>query len=391
MATWERMQREFRARTGEEPLSSWSKRQVLLSMLPPQVQEYINVRSLYGQELNYAQIKAATLALVQKTAPNMPAPMDCSVFQQLPPAEAPQQEAAPAQPPPGTGNLDAFGKGPRRDAGGAGGPGGKGSNPDADKVCDTCGRKGHVRRNCWYAEGGKKGPGALPAKKGAGKGGKGGDRQRGGDGRWYKKTINSWELDANQEDDGFGDGGSLEVTGEAEDEYLDISSLEEISEDIGSGQEANQPTDEARPKPVVDLMDIYDEDGSRYGGECKSVTTTTTHTNTHNAHDDHDDDDHDAYDHHARRPQHRMTSGWNSRIPASIMCKLPETVDGQDPLRNYESRDQSNLVPPARIVLGCSVPLGKFHQGRARPYTLARLRTTHDTTITTTTTTVTTI
>ena len=147
--------------------------------------------------------------------------------------------------------MDAFGKGPRTSPlGKGGGAGGKGENPDADKICDTCGRKGHVRRNCRYAEGGKRGPGAVTGKNGAGKGGGKGDRQRGGDGRWYKKTINSWELDENQEDDGYGGGGSLDVTGLGEDdEYLDISSFEEIFLEIGSGQESNQPTDEAGPKP----------------------------------------------------------------------------------------------------------------------------------------------
>ena len=49
IAAWERMQAEFQERTGEVPLSAWSKRQVMLSMLPPQVQEYINVRGHYGQ------------------------------------------------------------------------------------------------------------------------------------------------------------------------------------------------------------------------------------------------------------------------------------------------------------------------------------------------------
>ena len=228
VSTWERMQREFRARTGEEALSSWSKRQIMLSMLPPQVQEYINVRSHYGQELNYQQIKAATLALVQRTNPTMPTPMDCSVFSPSPEEPRGQPSSEP---------VDAFGQNPRVSPLGKGGSGGDPtlSNNHADKTCDICGRKGHIKKDCWFRAGGEKGPDKMPrAKKGAGKGAGGkGDRQRGQDGRWYKTSgINSWELDEDQENgEQRCSVGSVVAIGDDDDDgYFGINSFEAVKE-----------------------------------------------------------------------------------------------------------------------------------------------------------------
>ena len=191
IAAWERMQAEFQERTSEVPLSAWSKRQVMLSMLPPQVQEYINVRGHYGQELSYQQIKEATMALVQRNSVGAPMPQDCMSFNSSPGIpgyeEAPQQATQQKQ---GEEDLDAFGKGPRTSPLGKGAPGGPGwkgaPNPNKDKTCDMCGRIGHIKKDCWFRAGGEKGPDRLPKKKGSGKGK--GDRQKGTDGRWYKKT-----------------------------------------------------------------------------------------------------------------------------------------------------------------------------------------------------------
>ena len=68
---WEKMQREFRARTGEDALSTWSRKQTFLAMLPAAVQDFNNTRSLYGQDLDYDQLKLATHALVQRTSQNV--------------------------------------------------------------------------------------------------------------------------------------------------------------------------------------------------------------------------------------------------------------------------------------------------------------------------------
>ena len=88
-----------------------------------------------------------------------------------------------------------------------------------------CGRIGHIKKDCWFRAGGEKGPDRLPKKKGAGKGK--GDRQKGTDGRWYKKTgtggtLDSWTLDDDQNDDV----GSLTMTEEEDDDYWGIHSFE---------------------------------------------------------------------------------------------------------------------------------------------------------------------
>ena len=96
--------------------------------------------------------------------------------------------------------MDSFGYAAKNSPLGKGSGGaapGSPANPHADKTCDLCGRKGHIKSGCWYREGGEKGPDKMPknrkgTSKGLGRGNGKGDRQRGSDGRWYKKSgINS--------------------------------------------------------------------------------------------------------------------------------------------------------------------------------------------------------
>ena len=156
-------------------------------------------------DLTYDQIKGCVNNLAQKVA-KVPVPMEISPFAPLPPADEgtywePKNNLEPsAQPPP----LDSFGRAPAGGAkpgkGGGKGEKGKGSKGDGKggketRECHNCGKKGDIAKKCWAAarvKGRGRGPNEV------------GRRDRGTDGKWYRRTgpgISSWVEDEDQQDD----------------------------------------------------------------------------------------------------------------------------------------------------------------------------------------------
>ena len=141
-------------------------------------------------DLTYEQIKSCVNNLAQKVA-KVPVPMEISPFNNEDPATEAREP------------VDSFGKGPAggmkpgKGSGQEGAKGGKGDKKGKEtRTCHNCGKKGHLAKDCWQEKSGNKGKGK--GSKGAGK------RERGSDGRWYRRTgpgINSWELDEDQEDE----------------------------------------------------------------------------------------------------------------------------------------------------------------------------------------------
>ena len=68
------------------------------------------------------------------------------------------------------------------------GKGGKGKGGKETRTCHNCNKAGHIARDCWSK--------GKPKGKGKGKGAK----ERGNDGKWYRKGVNSWELEEDQQD-----------------------------------------------------------------------------------------------------------------------------------------------------------------------------------------------
>ena len=119
--------------------------------------------------MSYEQIKSCVNNLAQKVA-KVPVRMEISPFNN-------EDPAAGAQEP-----LESFGKGPAggvKPGKGAGQQkGGKGdsSKGKETRACHNCGKKGHLARDCWQD------------KKNGGKGKDPRKRERGSDGKWYRRT-----------------------------------------------------------------------------------------------------------------------------------------------------------------------------------------------------------
>ena len=197
----ESLLREHLKRTGEEASNTISKRALFKSMLPDNVRGFLGVQTIFKPGLTYDVIKQAVMDLVQRTT-NSATPMvvdSLSPYPGLGPGpgagigiEAPgssqeQLDSLARRPPAGK-----PGKGDGK--GGAGDKNGQkvGEKERETRACHNCGRVGHIVKDCW-----------RPKKaKGQGKGAdKPGHRERGPDGKWYRRTVNSWELDEDQQGD----------------------------------------------------------------------------------------------------------------------------------------------------------------------------------------------
>ena len=200
VAKWEGLQREHRTRTGEEALNVASKRELLKLMIPEDIRRFIEIQTVFRKDLTYENLKAVLMDLVQRTNSDIPIPMETNTF-----APASQkyldQTAAwgegswawkPQSSQAAMGNgesIDSFGKGAKGAGVGKGeGKGGKGKGGKETRTCHNCNKAGHIARDCWSK--------GKPKGKGKGKGAK----ERGNDGKWYRKGVNSWELEEDQQD-----------------------------------------------------------------------------------------------------------------------------------------------------------------------------------------------
>ena len=122
----------------------------------------------------------------------------------------------------GAQSLDSFGRQPQNGAkpgkGQGKGDSGKGGNWKEDRICHNCDKKGNIARDCRSAK----------RVKGAGKGAdRPGRRYRGEDSKWYRRTVDSWVLEEDQQDQPWSEeAGSLEISGLGsgfDEEYLGLN------------------------------------------------------------------------------------------------------------------------------------------------------------------------
>ena len=162
IAQWESEQAEHLRRTGSEVLTDALRRDMLLAMISPELKAQVEAATLLVEEdeLDYAKIKRFVTRFV---------------YRQLPPTngaarDAPADALSRQEPEwkEGDEDVDALGKGPRRDAKGSGkgyggGPGGaktggqgggKGEDPavKAGRQCNCCREWGHYGRECMNRE-----------------------------------------------------------------------------------------------------------------------------------------------------------------------------------------------------------------------------------------------
>ena len=204
ISAWERMQEDYLQEFQLAPINDLTKREILKSMLPDDVKNFLDTQTMLRDDLTYDQIKGCVNNLAQKVA-KVPVPMEISPFAAEPPADVPygplrnpwdpHEPAVPA--------LDSFGRGPAGGAkpgkGNGKGEKGKGSKGDGKaketRTCHNCGKTGHIAKDCW----------AKSKVKGRGKGANDvGRRDRGTDGKWYRRTgpgISSWVEDEDQQDE----------------------------------------------------------------------------------------------------------------------------------------------------------------------------------------------
>ena len=203
LVKWEALIREHLTRTGEEAVNVSTKRQLFRMMLPDDVRRFLEVQTMFRPGLTYDTIKQVVMDLVQRTA-DIPTPMDTNALGESPAGGTggwqapggcgvPGQGGAPEAEPQGEANSFArgpAGRGPGKGAGKAGEKG-KGKGEETRK-CHNCDRVGHIARDCW-----------RPKKvKGQGKGhDQPGRRERGPDGKWFRKTVNSWVVEEDQQNE----------------------------------------------------------------------------------------------------------------------------------------------------------------------------------------------
>ena len=225
LAKWEALIREHSQRTGEEAVNMASKRQLFKNMLPDDVRRFLEVQTMFKPGLTFDVIKAVVMDMVQRVT-DMPTPMDTSPLDALKSPEAVAPVDAFGRQAPGTKPGKGEGKGNNGN--------GKGTDDKAKetRTCHNCDRPGHIAKDCW-----------RPKKaKGAGKGAdQVGRRERGNDGRWYRRTVNSWELEEDQQDGAWAAAedhpscGSLDIVGGLgaglSDEHIGIHSFEEVPPD----------------------------------------------------------------------------------------------------------------------------------------------------------------
>ena len=184
---WEDMQREHLKRTGEEALTTSSKRHKFKMMLPAEVRQFLEIQTMLQPTLTYETMKGVVMNMVQRIT-NLATPMDQSnSFQE--PLDSFGRQPNQANTRPGKGD----GKGDSKDEGRVGKGVGKGDGKlKESRTCYNCDKPGHIAKDCW-----------RPKKmKGQGKGHNDvGRRDRGKDGKWYRKTgINSYECEDDQQD-----------------------------------------------------------------------------------------------------------------------------------------------------------------------------------------------
>ena len=136
------------------PINDSTKREILKSMLPDDIKNYLYTQTMLRDDLTYDHIKGCVNNLAQKVA-KAPVPMDISPFAAEPPTDdvpyGPTRSAWDPQEP-----VDSFGRAPAGGAkpgkGSGKGEKGKGSKGDGKgketRDCHTCGKKGHIARDC---------------------------------------------------------------------------------------------------------------------------------------------------------------------------------------------------------------------------------------------------
>ena len=218
---WEDMQREHLTRTGEEALTTASKRHKFKMMLPDDVRRFLEVQTMLQPMLTYDTMKGVVMNLVQRTT-GLSTPMDTNSLE--PGSESPTEP------------VDSFGRKPnptnakpgKGDGKGGAGKGDKGKGAGEEKrACHNCDRVGHIAKDCWRAK----------RTKGFGKGHDAvGRKDRGKDGKWYRKTgINSYELEEDQQDVGTWspDSGSADCGSLTECDYNDGLGSSFFDDDTG--------------------------------------------------------------------------------------------------------------------------------------------------------------
>lgn len=186
ISQWEKLQDDYRQEFQVSPINDLTKREISKNLLPDDVKNFLDTQTMLRDDLTYDQIKSCVNNLAQKVA-KVPVPMEISPFNGEDPAGG------------GDEPLDSFGKGPAGGAkpgkgGGTKGGGTKGGDREKGKETRSChngGKKGHLAKDCRQDQKNKN--------KGKGKG----NRERGADGKWYRKSgpgISSWVLDEDQED-----------------------------------------------------------------------------------------------------------------------------------------------------------------------------------------------
>ena len=150
LARWEGLQREHKARSGEDALTMAGSRNMLIEMIPAAMREHIRVQTmlLKREDLTYEKLRMYILDMAQQVA-SVATHMDVSALSE-PDGKFEGHEQPDLEP------MDSFGNRPKRGGVGKGdtkgGGGGKQTSNHADKICDICNRKGHIKRDCWFKD-----------------------------------------------------------------------------------------------------------------------------------------------------------------------------------------------------------------------------------------------